>query len=75
MANAYRCRDCGKVLDVEYCEDCNARHVEALGDIHLGALGIDAYVGILPAGDDFHLIIKKPSGQESIKLTKWDWLR
>ena len=74
MANVYRCKDCGKVLAVAYCQNCNAHHVEALGDIHLGALGIDAYAGIVPVGDDYCLVIKKPSGQENIKLTRWDWL-
>ena len=68
VANIFRCQDCKRLVDAPHCE-CGSARLEVVGDLHLGALGLDAYLAL----DSKQLIIKKPSGQVAIELKPADF--
>ena len=73
MANTYICLDCGKIHGGS-CPACGSGRQRVAGDIHLGALFVDAYVEVQTTGKQPRLIVKKASGQVDIPLTEADLL-
>ena len=73
--NYYFCRECGYKTISLNCPECGSANVESYGDIHLRSLGLDAYVGLMRAGDQVWLVVKKPSGQEQVELDPIDFTR
>jgi hypothetical protein len=68
--NVYKCSRCGHTYSDD-CHACGYGQPQALGDIHLGSLGVVAYVEVI--GNQ--LIIKKPSGQVNVQLQPQDLIK
>jgi len=69
----YKCTNCGALLRHHRCGICNSR-AKAFPDIHLLALGLDAYASLQVDGRGRpYLLIKKPSGQERVSLSPSDF--
>jgi len=68
--NTFKCIDC-QTTQAPTCS-CGSGHLWLLGDEHLLHLGIDAYISLHTVDGHLHLLIKKPSGQESIPLQDQD---
>jgi len=73
MANTLICLDC-KHRFTDACPNCGSGRVQIAGDLHLGAHFVDVYIGVERWAGETVLIIKKPSGQEVIRLTDEDLL-
>lgn len=70
--NTYQCIDCGKISSPT-CE-CGSARLQIIGDLHIIAKHVDAYINICKIDGRYHLLIKKPSGQVSIPLQNQDLL-
>ena len=72
--NIYSCRDCEERADGPRCVYCGSYNIEALGPLHLVALGLDVYVSIVELPDGPILLIQKPSGQAWVEIDNTDFL-